>query len=44
MPSTPVAFADESDGSNDTIDDDATVFDDEDDKDASSPNNDKMSI
>ena len=35
MPSTPVASADESDGSNDADDDDATASNDEDDGDAS---------
>ena len=43
MPSTPVASADESDGSDDVDDDDATAFDDEDDGDASSPSDDEMS-
>ena len=43
MPSTPMAFADESDGSDDSDDDDATASDDEDDKDASSPSDDEMS-
>ena len=43
MPSTLVAFADEIDGSDDATNDDAAVFDDEDDRDASSPSNDKMS-
>ena len=46
MPSTPVAFADESDGfgnANDADDDDAIASDDEDDGDASSPSDDEMS-
>ena len=43
MPSTTVAFADESDGSDDSDDDDATASDDEDDRDASSPSDDEIS-
>ena len=46
MPSIPVAFADESDGSgnaDDVDDDDAIASDDEDDGDASSPSDDEMS-
>ena len=46
MPSTPMAFADESDGfgnANDADDDDAIASDDEDDGDASSPSDDEMS-
>ena len=45
MPSSPVASANKSDGSNnaDDVDDDATASDDEDDGDASSPNDDEIS-
>ena len=46
MPSIPMAFTDESDGSDsadDTDDDDATTSDDEDDGDVSSPSDDEMS-
>ena len=46
VPSTPVAFADESDGSgspDDANDDDATTFKDEENGDASSPSDDEMS-
>ena len=43
MPSTPVAFVDESDGFDDSDDDDATASDDEDDRDASSPSDDEIS-
>ena len=43
MPSTLVASTDESDGSDDADDDNATASNDEDDGDASSPSNDEMS-
>ena len=43
MPSTPVASADESNGSDSANDDDATAFEDDDDGDASSSGTDKMS-
>ena len=43
MPSTPVAFADESDGSDDSDDDDATASEDDADGDASSSDTDEMS-